>query len=139
MKKQYKLNFEMVPEECWYANLRSVLPPAQWDRVRRDAYARAGGRCMICGAPASRLEAHERWSYDDKKKLQKLETVAAVCRRCHEVIHIAARRWSAGRGGDGAFHESKRLYAERISRGLGRANRLYLERIRSRLGDGSFR
>lgn len=39
MKKQYKLNFEMVPEECWYANLRSVLPPAQWDRVRRDAYA----------------------------------------------------------------------------------------------------
>lgn len=25
-KKTYRLNFEMVPEECWYANLRSVLP-----------------------------------------------------------------------------------------------------------------
>ena len=86
--KKYKLDFEMVPEECWYANLRSVLSKQQWDAVRKDAYARAGGRCMSCGARASRLEAHERWRYDDGKRLQKLETVIAVCHRCHEVIHI---------------------------------------------------
>lgn len=41
--KKYKLDFEMVPEECWYANLRSVLSKQQWDAVRKDAYARAGG------------------------------------------------------------------------------------------------
>lgn len=129
MKKQYKLNFEMVPEECWYANLRSVLPPAQWDRVRRDAYARAGGRCMICGAPASRLEAHERWSYDDKKKLQKLETVAAVCRRCHEVIHIG-RTALIGRGEEAMEHFMKvnGCTQSEYHEALGEANRLYLER-----------
>lgn len=38
--KKYKLDFEMVPEECWYANLRSVLSKQQWDAVRKDAYAR---------------------------------------------------------------------------------------------------
>ena len=83
-----KLNFELVPDSCWYSNLRSILTPAQWDMVRKDAYARANGRCMICDAPSPRLEAHERWSYDEKNAVQKLEEVIAVCRSCHEVIHI---------------------------------------------------
>ena len=83
-----KLNFELVPDSCWYSNLRSILSPAQWDIVRRDAYARANGKCMICGAPTSRLEAHERWVYDEENRVQKLDTVVAVCRSCHEVIHI---------------------------------------------------
>ena len=42
-----KLEFELVPEGCWYSNLRSLLKPREWDMVRKDAYARAGGRCMI--------------------------------------------------------------------------------------------
>ncbi len=84
----YKLNFELVPDSCWYSNLRSLLSDAQWDAVRKEAYARAGGRCMICGARVSRLEAHERWSYDEENCVQTLKDVIAVCRRCHEVIHI---------------------------------------------------
>lgn len=83
-----KLEIELVPDGCWYSNLRSILSPAQWDVVRRDAYARANGKCAICGAPTKRLEAHERWSYDEKNAVQKLETVIAVCRNCHEVIHF---------------------------------------------------
>lgn len=83
-----KLNFELVPEGCWYSNLRSILSPAQWDAVRKEAYARANGRCGICGMPASRLEAHEKWSYDEDNAVQKLENVIAVCKNCHEVIHI---------------------------------------------------
>ena len=83
-----KLEFELVPDSCWYSNLRSILAPAQWDVVRREAYARANGKCMICGEPATRLEAHERWSYDEEKGIQKLKDVVAVCRSCHEVIHI---------------------------------------------------
>lgn len=59
-----KLEFELVPEGCWYSNLRSLLKPREWDMVRKDAYARAGGRCMICGRKTQRLEAHERWEYD---------------------------------------------------------------------------
>lgn len=91
-----KLNFELVPDSCWYSNLRSILSPAQWDFVRRDAYARAGGRCMICGAPTRRLEAHERWEYDEKNCVQKLADVVAVCHSCHEVIHIGRTQLLGG-------------------------------------------
>ena len=86
--KKLKLDFELVPDGCWYSNLRSILKPAQWDVVRREAYARANGKCMICGRPAARLEAHERCSYDEKNVVQKLEDVIAVCHSCHSVIHI---------------------------------------------------
>ncbi|MCD8040470.1 MAG: HNH endonuclease [Clostridia bacterium] len=84
----YKLNFELVPDGCWYSNLRSLLTPAQWNVVRKDAYARAGGKCAICGAQSARLEAHERWSYNEQTCVQKLEDVIAVCPACHAVIHI---------------------------------------------------
>ena len=91
-----KLEFELVPDSCWYSNLRSILTPAQWDIVRRDAYARANGKCMICGAPEKRLEAHERWEYDEGKGIQKLKDVVAVCRSCHEVIHIGRTQLFGG-------------------------------------------
>lgn len=84
----YKLNFELVPDGCWYSNLRSVLKPKAWDILRKDAYERACGKCMICARKATRLEAHERWSYDEENKVQKLEEIIAVCHSCHSVIHI---------------------------------------------------
>ena len=87
MEKTYKLTFQLVPSGCWYTNLRSALPKPMWDKLRRAAYARAGGKCSICGA-AGRLEAHEVWSYDDARRIQTLEDVIAVCPACHEVIHI---------------------------------------------------
>lgn len=84
----YKLRFELVPDSCWYSNLRSILKPAMWDVVRKDAYERAGGKCMICNRPSKRLEAHERWAYDEEKHVQILSDVIAVCHDCHSVIHI---------------------------------------------------
>jgi len=102
---EYKLTFEMVPEECWYSNLRSVLQPKDWDVVRRDAYARAKGRCSICGRSA-RLEAHEKWSYDEQLALQKLEDVVALCRNCHEIKHVN-RTYLVGRGGEAMEHFMK--------------------------------
>lgn len=91
-----KLDFELVPDSCWYSNLRSILSPVQWDAVRRDAYSRANGRCMICGVPAKRLEAHERWEYDEKNCVQKLGDVVAICKSCHEVIHIGRTQLTGG-------------------------------------------
>ncbi|MBR2337510.1 MAG: hypothetical protein IKA61_06175 [Clostridia bacterium] len=84
----YKLKFEIVPDGCWYSNLRACLPKKDWDYVRKDAYKRADGKCMICKRTVARLEAHERWSYDEKNGIQKLEDVIAVCHACHSVIHI---------------------------------------------------
>ena len=96
----------MVPEECWYSNLRSVLKPADWDKVRKDAYARAGGKCCVCDKGNTRLEAHERWSYNEKKALQKLEDVVALCHACHEVVHIS-RTQLMGRGVEAMEHFQK--------------------------------
>lgn len=93
---EFKLNFELVPDSCWYSNLRSMLSPAQWNAVRRDVYARAGGKCGICGGVSTKLEAHEQWEYDEKNAIQKLKRVVAVCRSCHEVIHIGRTQLTGG-------------------------------------------
>ena len=85
---EYRLNFELVPDSCWYSNLRSVLKPVQWDKIRRAAYAKAGGRCTICGAESRRLEAHERWEYNVETRTQILVDVVAICPACHAVVHI---------------------------------------------------
>lgn len=78
---------------------------------------------MICGAPVRRLEAHERWSYDEANAVQKLEDVVAVCHACHEVIHIG-RTQLDGREREASEHFMKVngcSYAE-YKRALGEAN-----------------
>lgn len=130
-ERKNKLAFELVPESCWYSNLRSILTREQWDVVRKDAYARAAGRCMVCGAPAGRLEAHERWEYDERNAVQKLADVVAVCRSCHEVIHIG-RTQLMGREREAADHFMKVngcSYAQYI-KALGEANEAHRRRNR---------
>lgn len=126
-----KLNFELVPDGCWYQNLRSCLSREQWDMVRKDAYQRAQGKCMICGRPTSRLEAHERWEYDEERGIQKLVDVVAVCHSCHEVIHIG-RTQLMGREEAACRHFMKVngvSYSE-YRRALGEANELHARRNR---------
>lgn len=128
--KSYKLGFELVPDGCWHSNLRSALPPEIWDKVRKAAYARAHGRCMICGA-IGKLEAHERWDYviDGNYGVQKLADVIAVCRACHEVIHIERTELCGGeeRASAHFMKVNDCSYAEyRAERG--RANEIHRER-----------
>ncbi len=126
-----KLNFELVPESCWYSNLRSALPKEVWDKIRKKAYARAGGKCMICGAPTARLEAHEQWEYDDEAGIQRLKNVVAVCKACHEVIHIG-RTQLMGREREASEHfmaVNGCTYAE-YRKALGEANAVHRERSR---------
>ncbi len=83
-----KLEFELVPDGCWYSNLRSILSSKQWEFLKKDAKMRSGGKCAICGLKTAKLEAHEKWSYDEKTQTQKLVDIIAVCKDCHSVIHI---------------------------------------------------
>ena len=85
---KYKLGFELVPDGCWYSNLRTILSKKQWDFLKSDAKSRADGKCMICGRKTARLDAHERWSYDEKTGTQILTDIIAVCKDCHSVLHI---------------------------------------------------
>ncbi len=128
-QREYKLQFGLVPDSCWYSNLRSILPPGAWDKIRKTAYARAGGKCMICGAPSARLEAHEVWEYDDENGVQKLAGIIAVCPACHEVIHIGLTSLK-GREKQACEHFIKVngcSYAE-YRAALGEANRKHRER-----------
>ena len=124
-----KLNFELVPDSCWYSNLRSILSPAQWDIVRKDAYARAGGRCSVCGAVSRRLEAHERWEYDEEKCVQKLVDVVALCHSCHEVVHIGRTQLTGGeeRASKHFMKVNGCTYAE-YRKALGEANGVHRRR-----------
>lgn len=119
----YKLDFELVPDSCWYSNLRSILKPAMWDVVRRDAYARAEGKCMICSRPTKRLEAHEKWEYDEKTCTQKLVDVVAICHSCHSVIHIGRTQLlgEEDRAVDHFLKVNKCAYAD-YRKALGAAN-----------------
>lgn len=83
-----KLKFELVPDGCWYSNLRTMLSKKEWDMIKKYAKERSGGKCSICGRQTQYLDAHERWSYDEENKVQKLEDVVCVCKTCHSVIHI---------------------------------------------------
>ena len=126
-----KLNFELVPDSCWYSNLRSLLPPGGWDIIRKKAYARANGRCMVCGKPTRRLEAHEQWSYDEDNAVQKLTGVIAICHACHEVVHIG-RTALLGREPQAQAHFMKvnGCTQSEYHAALGEANRLNAERSR---------
>ena len=124
----WKLDFEMVPEECWGYSLYHILPKEKWDIVRKDAYKRAGYQCRICGAKG-KLEAHEKWSYDEQKALQKLEDVLALCHACHEVKHVS-RTQLVGRGMDAMEHFMRVNGCSQsdFHAALGEANAAYLRR-----------
>jgi hypothetical protein len=83
-----KLTIELVPEPCWYNNMRKVLTPDQWDTVRREVYQRYHRICGICGAQNTQLSCHEIWAYDDAQHIQKLTGFIALCELCHHVKHI---------------------------------------------------
>ena len=124
----YKLTFELVPEECWRANLRSFLTQEEWDIVRKDAYKKSGHKCSKCGAKG-RLEAHEVWHYDDEKRLQTLTGVTALCSLCHKVVHIS-RTFLTG-GGEEAEEHFKKVNGcsqSDFHSELARVNEEYLQR-----------
>lgn len=84
---------DMVPRTCWFTNVRTCVSPQDWERLRRMITRRAGHRCEICGAgedPASgrRLEAHERWAYDVRNRVQTLRRLICLCSSCHLTTHI---------------------------------------------------
>ena len=83
-----KLTIELVPDSSWYNNVRALVSPEEWDRLRRTVYRQAKHRCEICGGvgPRHPVECHEVWRYEDG--IQRLVRMIALCPACHEVKHI---------------------------------------------------
>jgi len=88
-----RLTAELVPTGTWGANLRSLLPPSGWNRLRRWSYGEARNVCDICGdsglnqGRTHAVECHEVWEYDDVRKVQTLVGVQALCPLCHCTKH----------------------------------------------------
>lgn len=118
-----KLIFQLVPEGCWYSNLRSVLTAEQWNYIKKLVKTRSGGRCAICGKRTDRLDAHEEWSYDEKTCTQKLTGIVGVCKDCHAAIHIGRTqlKGNAERAENHYMKVNNCSYAE-MRRDLGEAN-----------------
>lgn len=95
------LTIELVPRTSWYSNVRSNVSEAEWDRLRRPVYQRAGSRCEICGGrgPKHPVECHEVWLYDDAAGIQRLVDLIALCPSCHGVKHLGRSHVKA-RGDD---------------------------------------
>ena len=84
------LSVELVPKTAWEINIRSEVSKSEWDRLRKYVYKKADYCCEVCGGKGANhpVEAHEIWEYDDKKHIQTLIGLIALCTRCHRVKHI---------------------------------------------------
>lgn len=112
IKKKYKINNEpileligedrtfggnelfvdLVPSTCWFTNVRYCVDRTEWDRIRNFIYKRADYKCECCGIDTKinniRLDAHERWDYNENTFTQKLVRLIALCFYCHQSTHI---------------------------------------------------
>lgn len=91
------LNIELVPKSCFYNNLRNNSSKFEWDIIRKKSYSDAGFKCAICKAD-SKLNCHEKWEYDDKNKIQKLNGFIALCNDCHSIKHIGFSKLQSEKG-----------------------------------------
>ncbi len=83
-----KLAPDMIPESCWFTNVRSEISKSSWDLLRNKIYKRDNYRCVICGGKGNKwpVEAHEIWEY--KNGVQALKNIASLCPACHQVKHF---------------------------------------------------
>jgi len=104
-----KLTIELVPKGQWGSNLRSELPKAKWDALRKECYKTAGNKCEICGGrgPKWPVECHEKWHYCDETKNQTLTGLIALCPSCHAVKHFG--RCTAIGNGDKALAHLRKI------------------------------
>ena len=92
-----KLEIDLVPSTAWYSNLRNKIPKKEWNKIRKQSYAKSNNGCAICGDDG-RLNCHEIWEYDDKKHIQILKGFIALCNDCHMIKHIGFAGIQASKG-----------------------------------------
>ena len=88
MPQNLSLTIELVPQPCWYSNMRTNVSRATWDKLRKQIYALYHYRCAVCQVEHVPLHCHEIWHYDDTLHIQKLEGFVALCEMCHHCKHL---------------------------------------------------
>lgn len=90
-----------------YRHGRSVDPQncVEWREARRDALARDGRQCRLCGVVVD-LTVHHR---NGRRLDHRQGNLLTVCRSCHAIIHAAAKRWAVSRKMEKAFLLAKEI------------------------------
>lgn len=78
-------------------NVRKAVSKESWDIIRRATYKRYNYHCGICGATGV-MECHEIWEFDDKRGIQRLKGLIALCTKCHKIKHFGYALMMADRG-----------------------------------------
>jgi hypothetical protein len=85
-----KLTVELIPQSSFFQNVRSEVSRAEWDRLRKQTYQKAGYKCEICGGKGKQhpVECHEVWEFNEFTHIQRLVRMIALCPMCHKCKHI---------------------------------------------------
>jgi hypothetical protein len=94
---ELKLKVDLIPEPCWYKNVRKMIERSIWNEIREAVLFEQGNECGIC---TSRQDphCHELWEYDLDGCIQTLTGFAVVCKMCHFVIHYGLTRMLVAEG-----------------------------------------
>jgi len=76
-----------VPEGSWYRDLARALPMTEWHLLRDYTLRRADEHCTVCGGSGS-LRVDGDWEYDDRKRVQRLVGLSALCQLCYLARHV---------------------------------------------------
>jgi len=87
------LYVDLIPQNCWFKSAWRCVSAIDWENIKKTTVKRANNICECCGEPSIKsLEVHERFSYDDDNKIQKLERLIALCNDCHTATHMGRAR-----------------------------------------------
>jgi len=92
------LSIEPVPFSSRFSSVRGYLGHAEFNRLKKAVFVRAGYRCEIClengfeQGHQHPVECHEVFEYDDLKGTQKISALMSLCPRCHSVKNIELSR-----------------------------------------------
>ena len=96
--RDLKLTADALPRDTRSLNLRTLLPPREWKRIRERTFEVYGRRCFICGYRIQGLECHEVWELAEEARAQRLLDVIPLCPLCHSVKHwvVSLRKARSG-------------------------------------------
>ena len=98
-----KHSISPVPAPLWGANLRKILKPNEWQKLRKSLLAERGCICQTCGLElpvSSKVQAHENWEYDISADpaIAHLKGILLSCWPCHAIEHFGVTTNLVSRG-----------------------------------------
>jgi len=116
-RRHLRVPMAPLPAGSWYRDLARALPTTEWHQLQAYALRRAEQRCSVCGA-GGHLQVDGDWEFNDRKRVQRLVGLSALCQLCYLARHVDQAEAMAKQG---------RLGLERVVRHFRELNRCSLK------------